>query len=195
MAIAASRLAWEDAGLKLPRAALDNVGVIFATAAGSVESTGGFDESVLANPNKPAVLSFSNVVLNATGGAVCQTLGLRGPTTTICNGGASASIALDCAVETIRTGKADVVIVVAADESPEPGDGTRVDPYDRNWARRPSRRVGGPGRRVRRARRRQGRPRTRGAGQRPRAREWTARRRPSRWTARWRPSGPARRTW
>lgn len=132
MAIAASRLAWEDAGLKLPRAALDNVGVIFATAAGSVESTGGFDESVLANPNKPAVLSFSNVVLNATGGAVCQTLGLRGPTTTICNGNASASIALDCAVETIRTGKADVVIVVAADESPRPGDGAQVDPYDRN---------------------------------------------------------------
>ncbi|KOV86308.1 beta-ketoacyl-[acyl-carrier-protein] synthase family protein [Nocardia sp. NRRL S-836] len=132
MAIAASRLAWEDAGLKLPRAALDNVGVVFATAAGSVESTGGFDESVLANPNKPAVLSFSNVVLNATGGAVCQTLGLRGPTTTICNGNASASIALDCAVETIRAGKADVVVVVAADESPRPGDGARVDPYDRD---------------------------------------------------------------
>ncbi|MEU4445639.1 beta-ketoacyl-[acyl-carrier-protein] synthase family protein [Actinosynnema sp. NPDC050801] len=132
MAIAASRLAWEDAGLKLPRAALDNVGVIFATAAGSVESTDGFDESVLANPNKPAVLSFSNVVLNATGGAVCQTLGLRGPTTTICNGNASASIALDCAVETIRAGKADVVIVVAADEAPSPGDGAQVNPYDRN---------------------------------------------------------------
>lgn len=117
MAIAASRLAWEDAGLKLDRAAADNVGVMFATAAGSAESTDGFDESVLANPNKPAVLSFSNVVLNATGGAVCQALGLRGPTTTICHGGASASIAMDCAVETIRAGKADVVLVVAADES------------------------------------------------------------------------------
>ncbi|WP_033438568.1 beta-ketoacyl-[acyl-carrier-protein] synthase family protein [Saccharothrix sp. NRRL B-16314] len=134
MAIAASRLAWEDAGLKLPRAAQDNVGVIFATAAGSVESTDGFDESVLANPNKPAVLSFSNVVLNATGGAVCQTLGLRGPTTTICNGGASASIALDCAVETIRSGKADVVLVVAADEASRPGDGTQVSPYDSDSA-------------------------------------------------------------
>ncbi|MET9224703.1 beta-ketoacyl-[acyl-carrier-protein] synthase family protein [Lentzea sp. NPDC003310] len=138
MAIAASRLAWEDAGLKLPRTALDNVGVVFATAAGSVESTGGFDESVLANPNKPAVLSFSNVVLNATGGAVCQTLGLRGPTTTICNGNASASIALDCAVETIRAGKADVVIVVAADEAPRPGDGAQVDPYDRNSGEAPA---------------------------------------------------------
>ncbi|UVS76690.1 beta-ketoacyl-[acyl-carrier-protein] synthase family protein [Actinokineospora sp. UTMC 2448] len=138
MAIAASRLAWEDAGLKLSRAACDAVGVMFATAAGSVESTDGFDESVLANPNKPAVLSFSNVVLNATGGAVCQTLGLRGPTTTICNGGASASIALDCAVETIRAGKAEVVLVVAADEAPETGgalDG--VTPYDRDSAPAP----------------------------------------------------------
>ncbi|MET8006952.1 beta-ketoacyl-[acyl-carrier-protein] synthase family protein [Nonomuraea glycinis] len=116
MAIAASRLAWEDAGLKLPRKALDDVGLIFATGAGSSESTGGFDQSIALNPNKPAVLSFSNVVLNATGGAVCQTLGLRGPTTTICNGGASASIALDCALELIRAGKAEVVLVVAADE-------------------------------------------------------------------------------
>ncbi|GIH96814.1 beta-ketoacyl synthase N-terminal-like domain-containing protein [Planobispora siamensis] len=120
MAIAASRLAWEDAGLKLPRKALDEVGLVFATAAGSAESTGGFDESIALNPNKPAVLSFSNVVLNATGGAVCQTLGLRGPTTTICNGGASASIALDCALEMIRAGKAEVVLVVAADETTAP---------------------------------------------------------------------------
>ncbi len=133
MSIAASRLALEDAGLKLTRADSENVGVIFATAAGSVESTGGFDESVLADPNKPAVLSFSNVVLNATGGAVCQTLGLRGPTTTICNGGASASIALDCAVETIRAGKADVVIVIAADEAmAAAGDVTATVPYDQD---------------------------------------------------------------
>ncbi|MBN6053850.1 beta-ketoacyl-[acyl-carrier-protein] synthase family protein [Nonomuraea sp. RK-328] len=117
LAIAASRLAWEDAGLKLPRKELDDVALIFATGAGSAESTGGFDESIAVNPNKPAVLSFSNVVLNATGGAVCQTLGLRGPTTTICNGGASASIALDCALELIRSGKAEVVLVVAADET------------------------------------------------------------------------------
>ncbi|MCA2220968.1 beta-ketoacyl-[acyl-carrier-protein] synthase family protein [Nonomuraea aurantiaca] len=132
MAIAASRLAWEDAGLQLPRKELDDVGLVFATGAGSAESTGGFDESIAANPNKPAVLSFSNVVLNATGGAVCQTLGLRGPTTTICNGGASASIALDCALEMIRVGKADVVLVVAADETVAT---TAVDavvsPYDR----------------------------------------------------------------
>ncbi|GAA2266129.1 hypothetical protein GCM10010149_02960 [Nonomuraea roseoviolacea subsp. roseoviolacea] len=117
LAIAASRLAWEDSGLKLPRKDLDDVALIFATGAGSAESTGGFDESIAVNPNKPAVLSFSNVVLNATGGAVCQTLGLRGPTTTICNGGASASIALDCALELIRSGKAEVVLVVAADET------------------------------------------------------------------------------
>ncbi|MEV0144403.1 MULTISPECIES: beta-ketoacyl-[acyl-carrier-protein] synthase family protein [unclassified Nonomuraea] len=137
LAIAASRLAWEDAGLKLPRKDLDDVGLVFATGAGSAESTGGFDESIAVNPNKPAVLSFSNVVLNATGGAVCQTLGLRGPTTTICNGGASASIALDCALELIRSGKAEVVLVVAADESPGAaglpgldGDGPVPSPYD-----------------------------------------------------------------
>ncbi|GAA3829153.1 hypothetical protein GCM10022226_57470 [Sphaerisporangium flaviroseum] len=134
MAIAASRLAWEDAELKLPRKELDDVGLVFATGAGSAESTGGFDESIAVNPNKPAVLSFSNVVLNATGGAVCQTLGLRGPTTTICNGGASASIALDCALEMIRAGKAKVVLVVAADETVEqvPPDAT-VSPYDRRY--------------------------------------------------------------
>jgi 3-oxoacyl-[acyl-carrier-protein] synthase II len=133
MAIAASRLAWEDAALQLPRKELDDVALIFATGAGSAESTGGFDESIAANPNKPAVLSFSNVVLNATGGAVCQTLGLRGPTTTICNGGASASIALDCALELIRADKADVVLVVAADETVRTTFGeVSVSPYDRD---------------------------------------------------------------
>lgn len=115
-AIAASRLAWEDAGLELGRAQLDEVGLIYATAAGSAESVGGFDKSVASDPHRPAVLSFANVVLNATGGAVCQTLGLRGPTTTICHGGASASLALQAAVETIQAGKADVILVVAADE-------------------------------------------------------------------------------
>ncbi|QYC42710.1 3-oxoacyl-[acyl-carrier-protein] synthase 2 [Nonomuraea coxensis DSM 45129] len=131
MAIAASRLAWEDAGLKLPRKALDDVALVFATGAGSAESTGGFDESIAVNPSKPAVLSFSNVVLNATGGAVCQTLGLRGPTTTICNGGASASIALDCALELIRAGKAEVVLVVAADETTGGGEADPGPvPYD-----------------------------------------------------------------
>lgn len=138
MAIAAARLSWEDAGLKLPRKELDDVGLVFATGAGSAESTGGFDDSIAANPNKPAVLSFSNVVLNATGGAVCQTLGLRGPTTTICNGGASASIALTCAMEMIRDGKADVVLVVAADEhvGMVPQDAF-VSPYDRDSGRVP----------------------------------------------------------
>ncbi|WP_062432618.1 beta-ketoacyl-[acyl-carrier-protein] synthase family protein [Herbidospora daliensis] len=138
MAIAAARLSWEDAGLKLPRKELDDVGLVFATGAGSAESTGGFDDSIAANPNKPAVLSFSNVVLNATGGAVCQTLGFRGPTTTICNGGASASIALDCAQEMIRAGKAEVVLVVAADEHVGivPQDAV-VSPYDRDSARVP----------------------------------------------------------
>ena len=115
-AIAASRLAWEDAGLVLGRTELDEVGLIYATAAGSAESVGGFDESVASDPQRPAVLSFANVVLNATGGAVCQTLGLRGPTTTICHGGASASLAVQAGVETIQAGKADVVLVVAADE-------------------------------------------------------------------------------
>ncbi|MFY1699582.1 MULTISPECIES: beta-ketoacyl-[acyl-carrier-protein] synthase family protein [unclassified Solwaraspora] len=131
MAIAASRLAWEDAALKLPRSALNDVGVVFATAAGSVESTDDFDQSVAVDPGRASALSFSNVVLNATGGAVCQALGLRGPTTTICNGGASASIALDCAVEMIRSGKAEVVLVVAADETARPvPEGSTVSPYD-----------------------------------------------------------------
>lgn len=143
IAIASARLAWEDSGLKLPKAQMDAVGLMFATAGGSAESSTGFDASVAADPNKPAVLSFSNVVLNATGGAVCQSMGWRGPTTTICHGSASASLAVDCAVETVRSGKADVVVVVAVDEFNEhtfkgrcaSGDLSPsgvVRPYDRN---------------------------------------------------------------
>jgi 3-oxoacyl-[acyl-carrier-protein] synthase II len=117
LAIAASRLAWEDAALALRRTELENVGVMYATESGSRESVDDYDDSVLANPNSPAIHSFSNVVLNATGGAVCQALGFRGPTTTVCGGEASATLAMECGIETIRAGKAEVVFVVAADEA------------------------------------------------------------------------------
>ncbi|MEH6819374.1 beta-ketoacyl synthase N-terminal-like domain-containing protein [Dietzia cercidiphylli] len=123
LAIAASRLAWEDAALALRRNELENVGVMYATESGSRESVGDYDDSVLANPNSPAIHSFSNVVLNATGGAVCQALGFRGPTTTVCGGEASATLAMECGIETIRAGKAEVVFVVAADEV---DDGTGI---------------------------------------------------------------------
>ncbi|MGN9836976.1 beta-ketoacyl synthase N-terminal-like domain-containing protein [Nonomuraea sp. H19] len=120
LSTAATRLAWEDAGLALRRSDLDEVGLIFATAGGSTEALHGFDRSVAMDPRHTSVLDFSSVVLNATGGAVCQALGLRGETTTICHGGASASLALDCALELISAGKAEVVVVLAADGFNEP---------------------------------------------------------------------------
>ncbi|MEV6032045.1 beta-ketoacyl-[acyl-carrier-protein] synthase family protein [Nonomuraea sp. NPDC052116] len=115
LSTAATRLAWEDAGLALRRSELDDVGLIFATAGGSMESVQNFDRSVESDPRHASVLDFSSVVLNATGGAVCQALGLRGETTTICHGGVSASLALDCALELIQARKAEVVVVLAAD--------------------------------------------------------------------------------
>ncbi|NBE96267.1 3-oxoacyl-ACP synthase [Nonomuraea sp. KC401] len=120
LSTAATRLAWEDAGLALRRSDLDEVGLVFATAGGSTEAVQGFDRSVAKDPRHTSVLDFSSVVLNATGGAVCQALGLRGETTTICHGGVSASLALDCALELIAAGKAEVVVVLAADGFNEP---------------------------------------------------------------------------
>ncbi|WP_328814456.1 beta-ketoacyl-[acyl-carrier-protein] synthase family protein [Nonomuraea cypriaca] len=120
LSTAATRLAWEDAGLALRRAQMDEVGLIFATAGGSMESVQSFDQSVTSDPRHASVMDFSSVVLNATGGAVCQALGLRGETTTICHGGVSASLALDCALDLIRARKAEVVVVLAADDLNEP---------------------------------------------------------------------------
>ena len=136
--VAAVRLALDDARLRPSSATSIDIGVFFGTATGPASTSyaalgrGGSAK----NPH-----SFAHSSLNTPAGLVCQTLGLRGPTTTICSGGVSGTLAVHAAARAIHLGQADVVVVVAADEFSElvhrsstrfgrlASDGT-VRPYD-----------------------------------------------------------------
>lgn len=112
-AIAATRLAWQDAAFTMMSAERESAGLMFGTTFGPVSSALQFMNDA---QRGSGVKVFSSVVVNAAAGAVCQALGLRGPTTTITSSGASGTMAISTAVDHIQLGKADVVVVVASDE-------------------------------------------------------------------------------
>jgi 3-oxoacyl-[acyl-carrier-protein] synthase II len=113
--LAATTLAFQDAGLRTHGPGRENVGLIFATGYGPIETA--VELAIGMNsPEGASALSFANATVNAAAGAVCQALTLRGPTTTVAHGGASAVLALDCALQLIRTGHADRILLLAIDD-------------------------------------------------------------------------------
>ena len=118
LATAVSRMCFEDAGLlTLPVAQRDRAGVIFATAAGPVETMGALRGALVgqgADKVNPRI--FPNAVMNAAAGHVCVSLQLRGPTTTLVGGNAAGLQALAYAADLVRQGEADVMLAVSADE-------------------------------------------------------------------------------
>jgi 3-oxoacyl-[acyl-carrier-protein] synthase II len=113
-ALCAVASALEDAGWPARRAGRDEIGLVFATGYGPVNTA-----TRAAAAGGPDPVDFANSVMNAAPGAICQAMNMRGPTTTVASGGVSALIALDIAVSLIRAGQADRVVVAAADELSE----------------------------------------------------------------------------
>lgn len=116
LCLAATRLAVEDAGLPLSRDVRDGIGLILGTMAGAAEVRSGLRRHGRDVGGSRRIHEFTQVTLNAPAGTVCQALAIRGITTTITSGGASGTLALEAAVEAIRLGRADTIIVVAADD-------------------------------------------------------------------------------
>jgi 3-oxoacyl-[acyl-carrier-protein] synthase II len=141
-ALAATTFAFQDAGLKTNGPGRENVGLIFATGYGPIETAVELMMG-LNSPEGASATSFANATVNAAAGAVCQALTLRGPTTTVASGGASALLALDTAVQLIQTGHADRLVLLAIDDfceavvqerskhDPLAPDG-KLRPYDKN---------------------------------------------------------------
>lgn len=110
--------ALRDAGLILRGAARDRAGMFTALFRISPASAHELDDSVqergLLRLSAPA---FTRVVLNASTGACCRALQLRGPTTTITTGEGGGLSALVMAAEHLAfRDDADVLCVAAADE-------------------------------------------------------------------------------
>jgi len=114
--MAATRLCLEDSGLTLEREAREGTGVLVATMAGPAATMLSAEELSQGDTDSVNVHQFANTVLNAPAGAVCEVLGLRGPTTTLLGGGAAAISAIATAAQVLRTGAAERIIVLGCDE-------------------------------------------------------------------------------
>jgi len=124
--MAVTRVAIDDAELVLSRDVRDDVGLFVGSMFGaaswaSVDASDESDDEKQGGDAK--VHAFTQITANAPAGVVCQTLGIRGPTTTIA-GGTAGTIALEAAVEAIRLGRSDVILVVAAEETSGPKQST-----------------------------------------------------------------------
>ena len=97
---------------------LADTGLVFATSTGPLSTVESFQRGLIVDGEGDSKL-FPNTVMNAAGGHIAMTFGMRGPTATICAGGTSGVSALHLGQQLIRNGSCSRVIVVAADEANE----------------------------------------------------------------------------
>lgn len=117
-----SRLAILGAGLAMKDGRLDEfnmerVGIVIGAGYGASATTFGFMDSMLdfgdacASPTK-----FSNSVHNAAVSNTAITLNIEGPTSTVSQFGMSVPAALCIAIDWLRTGAADAIVLGGVDE-------------------------------------------------------------------------------
>lgn len=117
MAVAAARMALEDAELEPDRVAGSDTAVVLGTAFGSTTFTSRLLDQ--ANEEGPLGMSpflFMETVANAHAGQVGLALEARGPNYTISQGEASALLAVARAAELVASGRARRALAGAVDE-------------------------------------------------------------------------------
>ncbi|MBL0387158.1 beta-ketoacyl-[acyl-carrier-protein] synthase family protein [Tumebacillus sp. ITR2] len=116
-ATAVTKMALDDAKLKIDSKNSERVGVLFATGTGPLKTVEAFNRTVILKGAEAAeALLFPNTVMNAAAGHICLNFKIKGPTTTITSGGTAGINALFYATQLIQYGDADAVIVVTGDE-------------------------------------------------------------------------------
>ncbi len=116
LALAAARLAVEDASLDLAAEDRDRVGVALGTGAGgagSWETNARLLET--AGPNRIGVRSVVMSMANSSASHIALTFGITGPATSVVSACASGGEALVAAYQMIVTGEADVVLAGGAE--------------------------------------------------------------------------------
>ncbi|KAA0560846.1 beta-ketoacyl-[acyl-carrier-protein] synthase family protein [Bacillus sp. CH30_1T] len=120
-AAVATNMAIKDANIKINRDNSEEVGLIFATGTGPIETVEAFNRVVISEgAQKANARRFPNTVMNAAAGHIGLNFKLKGPTSTICAGGVSAINGLFYANSLIQQGICKQVIVVSSDEFNEP---------------------------------------------------------------------------
>lgn len=112
LAIAASEMAVTDAGISKDNVDIDRVGVIFASGIGGLTT---FQEEVINFAKGDGTPRFNpffipKMILDIAAGLISMRHGFRGPNYAVVSACASSTNAIISAVDTIRLGKADIVI-------------------------------------------------------------------------------------
>jgi 3-oxoacyl-[acyl-carrier-protein] synthase II len=118
LAMAAARLALDDAGIDAEQARSGDWGLAYATAWGCLDSMELFFAKVAKNPKFASPLIFSHAYANSPSSLVCIEFGLSGPGATFCEGETGALTALGWArdrLERTRGSECCGMLIAASD--------------------------------------------------------------------------------
>jgi len=114
--LVAAGLAMQDAMLNLEQEDRSRIAVVLGTGIGCIELTEQFFQSMATNGYaKSDPILFPEGLTNSPASHVARIFGLRGPNLTLSHKGVSGEGALMQATALLRTGQADVVVVLAGD--------------------------------------------------------------------------------
>ena len=122
LGLVAAKEALENAGVEMERENPDRVGVMIGAGMGAM-MMGEREISQLYGTNKPNRVHpnfIPTITLNSASGIIAMAFGARGPNITISTACSSSIHAIGHALNTIRAGKADMVIAAGADASITP---------------------------------------------------------------------------
>jgi 3-oxoacyl-[acyl-carrier-protein] synthase II len=118
LALLASYLAIQDAGLAPEEARTDRWGIVVGTAFGPQTSTFSYLDGLIdAGDHLVSSLAFTNSVHNMAAAQVSLALGVTGPVRTLTAFEYTAGTALQTACHWIRAGRADRVLLILGEES------------------------------------------------------------------------------
>lgn len=116
MAVAASLVALDDAGLEIGPDGAFRVGVVFGTGIGGIETLSRQMEVLRERgPRRVSPYLIPMMISNMAAGQVSMVTGARGPCSTVITACASATNAIGDALRLIQSGEADVVIAGGAE--------------------------------------------------------------------------------
>jgi 3-oxoacyl-[acyl-carrier-protein] synthase II len=117
LVLAATRDAFSDAGFRITRQNATDVGMVFGTYTGPLETVAQLTETIgTEGPHRVNPRLFPNSVMNAAPGHACLSLQIKGPLSTLAIGCASGVAGLGYAADLVRRGEAEVMAAVSADE-------------------------------------------------------------------------------
>lgn len=114
--IGAADLALRDAGLNIDEIDNRQIGLIYGTSRGSLESTEKYLSTVFKNPEFSSGVYFPSVVLNSTAGKMEKKLKIKGSGSSLSTGGNDGLMGALYGFEMIRRGVQPYVLVCAGDE-------------------------------------------------------------------------------